>query len=86
MRLVRITCAGRIDPQAVLSALENGAEKVVVLACHPESCQYLSGAGRAEKRVERLVRTLKRAGIDESRVVFQGISSVEPMRFAEIVG
>ena len=83
--LIRVPCAGKVDPLTVLGALERGAEKVLIIGCHPESCRYLQGAGRADRRVARLQKMLAKAGVDASRVEFKGIASVEGQRFVEIV-
>ena len=85
VRLVRVPCAGKVDPRSVLSALEKGASRVLILGCHPDSCQYLDGSSRAAKRVERMAALLEKAGVDRSRVSFGGIASVEPARFVEYV-
>ena len=83
--MIRVACAGDVSPRRVLAALEKGAQKVVVMGCHPESCQYLGGAGRASGRMERLRRMLEKSGIDKSRVSFVGMAAVEPARFIEYV-
>jgi coenzyme F420-reducing hydrogenase delta subunit/Pyruvate/2-oxoacid:ferredoxin oxidoreductase delta subunit len=85
VRMIKVPCAGKVDPRSVLDALSRGADKVLVLGCHPENCQYLSGSSRASKRVERLGAALEKAGFDKSRVQFGGLASVEPARFAEYV-
>jgi coenzyme F420-reducing hydrogenase delta subunit/NAD-dependent dihydropyrimidine dehydrogenase PreA subunit len=83
VELVRVPCAGKVDPLSVLGALERGAEKVLILGCHPDSCRYLQGSGRAEKRARRISAMLAKAGFDGSRVEFRGIASVEPQRMKE---
>ncbi|MBN1675998.1 MAG: hydrogenase iron-sulfur subunit [Kiritimatiellae bacterium] len=85
VKLVRVPCAGRVDPQMILTALEQGADKVFVAGCHPESCQYLSGASRGKRRAEQLSASLARAGVDAARVEFFGVAAVEPNRFVEMV-
>jgi len=85
VRLIRVPCAGRMDPREIVRTLEAGTEKVMVLACHPENCQYLSGSGRAAKRIERLNSMLQKAGIDKKRIVFAPLASVEAGRFIEYV-
>jgi len=81
VELVRVPCAGQVDPRHVLSALEAGAERVLVLGCHPESCQYLTGSARAAERIRRIAELLNQAGYDGSRVQFGGIASIEPVAF-----
>jgi len=85
VQLIRVACAGDVSPRRVLAALEKGAQKVVVMGCHPESCLYLSGAGRASGRMERLQRMLEKSGIDKSRVSFVGMAPVETVKFIEYV-
>ncbi|MBM4142783.1 MAG: hydrogenase iron-sulfur subunit [Lentisphaerae bacterium] len=83
--LIRVPCAGKVDPRTVLQALESGARKVLIVGCHPGSCRYLQGAGRACRRAARLGAMLAKAGVDGSRVEFAGIAAVEPQRMKELV-
>jgi len=85
VRLIRVPCVGKVDPRDVLQALERGAEKVIILGCHLESCQYLVGSTGAAKRTERLNRELEKAGVDNKRVVFGELASMEPAKFLEYV-
>jgi heterodisulfide reductase subunit A-like polyferredoxin/coenzyme F420-reducing hydrogenase delta subunit len=85
IRLVRVPCAGKVDSRQVLQALELGAEKVVIIGCHPESCQYLHGSTRAARKIERLNNALEKAGVDGKRVVWGPLASVEPGKFLEYV-
>ncbi len=85
IRLIRVPCAGKVDPRQILQSLENGAAKVLILGCHPESCQYLSGSSRAKKKIERINNTLEKAGFDRGKVVFGPLASVEPTKFLEYV-
>lgn len=85
VRLIRVPCAGKVDSRQVLNALESGAEKVVILGCHLESCKYLAGSSRAAKRAERLISILEKAGFDKKRVVFGQLTSVEPGKFLDFV-
>ena len=85
VEIIRVPCAGRVDSRTVLAALEKGAEKVLVLGCHPESCKYLTGSSRTAKRINRLATMLGKAGFDSSRVSFGGIAAMEPRRFVDYV-
>ena len=85
INFVKVPCAGKVDTKDILAALEKGDEKVIIMACHPESCQYLTGASRARNGVKRINNMLAKAGFDSERVVFRGISAVEPMKFIEYV-
>jgi heterodisulfide reductase subunit A-like polyferredoxin/coenzyme F420-reducing hydrogenase delta subunit len=85
IRLIRVPCAGKVDPREILQALECGADKVMILGCHPESCQYLHGSTRAARRIERINSALEKAGVDGKRVVWGPLASVEPGKFLEYV-
>ena len=85
VRLIRVPCAGKVDARAILAALENGAEKVAVIGCHPESCQSLTGASHAAKRVTSVQEMLRKVGLDESRVFFGGIAALESGKFIDYV-
>lgn len=84
-QLIRVPCAGKVDPRDVLRALECGAQKVMILGCHLESCKNLSGSTRTAKRIERLNNALEKAGFDKQRVIFGQLASVEPHKFIEYV-
>jgi heterodisulfide reductase subunit A-like polyferredoxin/coenzyme F420-reducing hydrogenase delta subunit len=84
-RLIRVPCAGKVDARDVLRSLESGAQKVIILACHLENCQYLAGSTRAEKRIQKLNRELEKAGVDKKQVLFKQLASVEPSKFLECV-
>ena len=85
IRLIRVPCIGKVDSRDILKALQDGAEKVLVLGCHPENCQYLDGSSRAAKRIERINKILEKAGVDGKRVVFGPLASVEPARFLDYI-
>jgi len=85
IRLIRVPCAGKVDPRQILGALQNGAEKVLVLGCHPESCQYITGSSRAAGRIERINGLLERAGVDKKQVVFAPLASLETGKFLHYV-
>jgi heterodisulfide reductase subunit A-like polyferredoxin/coenzyme F420-reducing hydrogenase delta subunit len=80
-----VPCAGKIESTSILEALEAGAEKVIILGCHPESCHYLNGSSRAAKKVEQLSKILEKAGFDKTCISFGGIASVESGKFTEYI-
>jgi len=43
IRLLRVPCSGRVNPQYVLEALQRGCDAVLVCGCHPGDCHYTSG-------------------------------------------
>ena len=43
IRVIRVMCSGRIDPQFVLKAFKEGADGVFVAGCHMGDCHYDAG-------------------------------------------
>jgi F420-non-reducing hydrogenase iron-sulfur subunit len=85
VRVIRVMCSGRIDPQFVVAALRRGADGVLVGGCHPGDCHYQEGNYKARRRVVAMKEILKDAGFDEKRVWLRWISASEGSRFADTI-
>jgi len=84
IRIIRVTCGGRVTTGMVLKAFENGADGVLVATCHFEDCHYLFGARRAaeiHKTTEKLVYLL---GVEPERLRLEWISTAEAPKFARV--
>jgi coenzyme F420-reducing hydrogenase delta subunit len=68
VRIIRVSCAGRVDVLHILSAFEKGAAGVLVMGCQEGACQHLTGNTRAKRRVRYAEGLLKEVGIDAARV------------------
>ena len=77
VKLIRVMCSGRVDPQFVLRAFEKGADGVLILACHPGDCHYKEGNLRALQRYRLLLRLIGQFGIPEERCRFDYVSASE---------
>jgi len=77
VRVIRLMCSGRIDPQFILSAFRNGADGVLIGGCHPGDCHYQSGNYKTLRRVQLMKTYLKQFGIDERRLRLEWISASE---------
>lgn len=82
---VRVMCSGRVDPEFVLEAFAQGADGVVVLACHPGDCHYKEQNYRAVARFQLLRRLLEARGVDTRRCRFDFISAAQAQEFADLV-
>jgi len=85
IRIVRVMCSGRVDAQFVLQAYRDGADGVLILACHPGDCHYQTGNYRAAQRHRLLVRLLEQFGIEAARCRFDYVSAGEGDKFVRIV-
>ncbi len=85
IRVIRVPCSGRINPQYILKALADGADGVLVSGCHPGDCHYLTGNYYARRRFAVLKRLLELAGFAPERVQFTWVSASEGQRFAQVI-
>ena len=86
IKIIRVMCSGRTDPQFVLDAFREGADGVMVLGCHPGDCHYRSGNLKAMKRFKILENMMEQFGIDRRRFKLSWVSAGESERFQEISG
>jgi F420-non-reducing hydrogenase iron-sulfur subunit len=85
LRVIRVLCSGRTDPQFVLEAFKEGADGVLILGCHPGECHYKEGNFHTLKRYIMLRKMLVQFGIEEDRLRLDWISASERDRFVEVV-
>lgn len=85
VRVVRLMCSGRIDPQFVLAALRQGADGVLIGGCHPGDCHYQECNYKCLRRHTLLQRYLKQMGVEPQRVRLEWISASEGERLREVI-
>ena len=86
VKVIRVMCSGRVDPQFVLSAFEKGADGVIILACHPGDCHYKEGNCRALQRHGMLNLMLEQLGIEKERCRLDYVSAGEGEKFSRVIG
>jgi F420-non-reducing hydrogenase iron-sulfur subunit len=77
VRIIRVMCSGRVDPQFVLEAFARGADGVLIGGCHFGDCHYSEGNYKAARRIRMLKRMLHDMGIAEDRFRLEWISASE---------
>jgi F420-non-reducing hydrogenase iron-sulfur subunit len=85
LRIIRVMCTGRIDPQFILRAFKDGADGVFIGGCHPGDCHYVSGNYKAQKRILLLKNLLAQLGVEPERLELEWISASEGQLFADAV-
>lgn len=83
IRLVRLMCSGRLDPEFVLKAFAGGADGVMITGCHPGECHYLEQNYKAMRRFMLLRRMLVQMGIEPVRLRLVWASAAEGVRLAK---
>ncbi|MBN1133685.1 MAG: hydrogenase iron-sulfur subunit [Methanosarcinaceae archaeon] len=82
VRIIRVMCSGRVDPEFVLTAFEGGADGVLVAGCRLDECHYVHGNYKARKRMDALKGVLENIDIKPERLKVEWISAAEGERFA----
>ena len=77
VRVIRLMCSGRLDPQFVLAAFRNGADGVLIGGCHPGDCHYQAGNHKTRRRIELLRAVLRDLGVEDQRLRLDWISASE---------
>lgn len=85
VHVIKVMCSGRVEPEFILSAFREGADGVLVLACHPGDCHYKEGNYRALARNELLKRLLEPFDIDPRRYRFDFVSAGEGDKFVDVI-
>jgi F420-non-reducing hydrogenase iron-sulfur subunit len=85
LRIVRVMCSGRVDPQFVLEAFKEGAEGVLILGCKLGECHYKEGNFNVMKRFFLLRKVLQQFGIEQDRVKLDWVSASEEDKFVKVV-
>ncbi|SMC37175.1 4Fe-4S binding domain-containing protein [Desulfocicer vacuolatum DSM 3385] len=81
-RMVKVPCAGKVDVDFIMNALVEGADGVMVAACHEGNCKAERGNIYAGWRVEEIRQRLENMGLNKDRVVFTTIASNMAREFA----
>jgi F420-non-reducing hydrogenase iron-sulfur subunit len=84
VKLVRVMCSGRVDPQLVLQAFREGADGVLVLGCHPGDCHYRTGNIKALRRFRILQKMLGQFGVAPARLRLDWVAAGEGERFQKV--
>jgi F420-non-reducing hydrogenase iron-sulfur subunit len=83
--VIRVMCSGRVDPQFILKAFEEGADGVLIGGCHPGDCHYQEGNYKTLRRFRLLKRVLQQFGVEDERVRLEWISASEGDRVQYVI-
>ncbi len=74
-RMVQVPCAGKVDVEFIMKAFVEGADGVMVAACHEGNCKAERGNTFAKWRVEEIQKRLETIGLSKDRLIFTTIAS-----------
>jgi coenzyme F420-reducing hydrogenase delta subunit/ferredoxin len=84
VRAIRVPCSGRVSPELIMRTFDQGADGVLVLACHVGECHYDSGNHRTAKRLPVVQSLMALAGLEPERLRLDYVSASEGERFARV--
>ncbi|MFX1590152.1 MAG: hydrogenase iron-sulfur subunit, partial [Promethearchaeota archaeon] len=82
MFIIRVPCTGRVDTNFILKALEVGFDGVMIIGCNKDSCRYIDGIQKVQRKV-RLLKKLLGPKIG-NRIIVKNLNAVEGHKFAKI--
>ena len=85
VRVIRLMCSGRVDPQFICDALAKGADAVLIGGCHPGDCHCIAGNFHARRRFAVFRKLLEFVGVDLNRLQFSWVSAAEGGKWVEVV-
>lgn len=85
VRVARVMCSGRVDPQFVLAAFREGADAVLIGGCHPGDCHYQEGNYKCLRRFHALRALLAQFGIAPERLRLEWISASEGEKVQRVI-
>jgi F420-non-reducing hydrogenase iron-sulfur subunit len=86
MRIIRVMCSGRVDPEFVLRAFSKGIDGVFIGSCHLNECNYVThGNFHTLNTVLLYRRILEHIGLDPERLRIRFMSGAEANVFVESV-
>ncbi|UCB59420.1 MAG: hydrogenase iron-sulfur subunit [Thermoplasmatales archaeon] len=77
-------CSGRVAPELVLDAIEEGAWGVMVAGCPPEECDH-DGNYKTRRRLVLLKNVIKELGIDPKRIRLEWFSTGESAKLSKAI-
>jgi len=77
-------CSGRVAPELILNAFEEGAWGVMVAGCPPEECDH-DGNYKTRRRLVLLKNILKELNIDPKRIKLEWFSTGESAKLQSAI-
>jgi coenzyme F420-reducing hydrogenase delta subunit/Pyruvate/2-oxoacid:ferredoxin oxidoreductase delta subunit len=84
--VIEVPCACSVSEEMLLTAFLKGAERVLVVGCHPDNCVSQRGSAVGKKRAQRVARYLAASGKDpEDCIRFVAAAPNERHRLSHIL-
>ncbi|MHA1130505.1 MAG: hydrogenase iron-sulfur subunit [Candidatus Helarchaeota archaeon] len=84
LRVIRVMCSGRVEPEFVIRTLQRGVDGVIVMGCHLNDCHYIDGNFEALNKYNLLKKLLEPIGL-ANRIHLEWVSASEGVRFGQVI-
>ena len=81
LRIIRVMCSARADPEYALKALNSGVDGVIIGACHLGDCHYIKGNYKTVRRFTMVKELIEQFGFNRERLQLWHISASEGAEF-----
>ena len=85
VKIIRVPCSCRVNPNFVLRAFQKGADGVVMAGCHPGDCHYSTGNYYTRRRFSVFTNLLQFMGVVTYRFKVDWISAAEANKFSTVM-
>jgi coenzyme F420-reducing hydrogenase delta subunit len=75
LQMIKVPCAGKVDLDYMMNAFVEGADGLMIMACHAGNCKSERGNTYAKWRVEDLHRMMEEMGLEKERLEFVTLAS-----------
>jgi len=82
---IQVMCSGSVSPLYVFSALNKGADGVLVSGCHPGDCHYIKGNMYARRRLALVKNLLEFIGLEPQRFRMSWVSAAEGLKYTLVI-
>ncbi|MFX0040241.1 MAG: hydrogenase iron-sulfur subunit [Promethearchaeota archaeon] len=80
--ILRVPCTGRIDTNFIIKSFEFGFDGVMIIGCRKNSCRYIDGVEKVEKKILLLKNIIPKKYSE--RIILKHMNAVEGNKFAEV--
>lgn len=85
LQLVEVPCAGKVDTDYLMNAFAEGADGVMVIACHNGNCKSEKGSLYAGWRANHVGQMLEEIGLEKERICYTTLAANMGADFAKAV-
>ncbi len=85
VRIIKMTCTGKLDPIFLLRSLEEGADAVMVAGCDIGGCHFQKGNLRAKLHTSSIKKRMTEIGIEPERLDFFHVAASQPNAWVDAV-